>query len=297
MNMKNFFCLLCALLVCSCSHPDSTGISGSGTIEADEVVVSAETAGVVLQLLVNQGEPVQQGQKIAMLDSEKVFLQKQALLAGLEELDLNIDNARRMVEIARVNRDNLQKKFNRAAALLGENSTTQQQFDDVESAFKAAEATFENAETTLKTTGSKRKQLVAQLEIVKAQLKDAVITAPVTGTVLETFVDRGELARPGVPFVSLADLKNVWIKIYVTEFQLGRIKLGATALLKISAYPDKDFKGTVSWISPSAEFTPKNVQTKEARADLVYAVKCKFENPQQVLKIGQPADIVVENEL
>jgi len=289
--------LLLAALSLLCSKNNSAIISGSGTIEADEVMVSAETAGRVLQMLVREGAPVEQGQKIAILDSEKVFLQKQALLAGLEELDLNVDNARRGVEIARVNRDNLLKKYQRVSALLADNSTTQQQFDDVETLYKAADASFSNAETSFKTMSSKRKQILAQISILDEQLGDAVVRAPVAGTVLETYVDQGELARPAAPVVSIANLKKVWIKIYVTERDLGLIQLGGAASVTISAYPERDFSGTISWISPAAEFTPKNVQTKEARADLVYAVKVALENDEEILKIGMPADVVLQHEL
>jgi HlyD family secretion protein len=292
--MKKILGISLIVIFISCSHKNSTTISGSGTIEADEILISAQTAGEVLQMLVKEGMPVQEGQRIAVIDSDKVFLQKRAVLAGLEELDLNIDNARRAVDIARVNRDNLLKKYNRVQALLTDNSTTQQQFDDIETGYKTAEATLANAETTFKTMSSKRKQIVAQLDILNSQLKDAVVRAPLSGTVLETFVDRGELARPGGPVVSLANLHSLWIKIYITEQELGRIHLGDQAILKISSYPQRDFKGQVSWISPSAEFTPKNVQTKEARADLVYAIKVIVDNPDEVLKIGMPADVVVE---
>ena len=101
----------------------------------------------------------------------------------------------------------------------------------------------------------------------------------------------GGFAMPGKPVVQIATMNEMWIKVYISETDLGKIKLDEEAELKIDSYPDRTFAGRVSWISPRAEFTPKNVQTKEARVDLVYAVKVILENPKGILKIGMPADV------
>ncbi|MCI0495071.1 efflux RND transporter periplasmic adaptor subunit, partial [candidate division KSB1 bacterium] len=128
----------------------------------------------------------------------------------------------------------------------------------------------------------------------ESQMRDARIPSPIEGTVTEKYVEQGEIARPGGPVVSLADLQNMWIKIYFKETELGKIKLNGNADIQISSYPDRTFAGRIAWISPKAEFTPKNVQTKDARADLVYAVKIEVKNPEGILKIGMPADVVLK---
>jgi len=184
------------------------------------------------------------------------------------------------------------KKFNRISALFEQQSVTQQQYDDVETALKGAKTQLDNARNSLRALAAKEEQLNAQLALLSSQLRDAKITAPIKGTILAKYISAGEIARPGSPIVSIAELENLWIKVYLTEKELGRIKLGDTVQLEVGAFSDKTYPGTIAWISPKAEFTPQNVQTKEARADLVYAVKVNVKNPDGELKIGMPGDVV-----
>ncbi len=278
----------------SCDRQQNRTISGSGTIEATEVLVSAKTAGEVTDIWVKEGDLVKEGQRLAQIDSEKVHLSKQQLLAGLLELRLNLDAGRRSAQLAKDHLDNTAKKFQRIKTLLAEGSATQQQYDDLETALKAAETQYQNARTTLETLSAKEKQLLVQLDLLDSQLRDTKMTAPISGIVIEKYIEKGELARPGSPIVGLADLHHLWIKIYVKEVDLARIALNQAAEVKITAYPQQPFSGRVSWIAAKAEFIPKNVQTKEARADLVYAVKIEVENRDQILKIGMPADVILK---
>lgn len=292
-NLMIRVALVC-LVLSSCQKQDTQSLSGSGTLEATEVLVSAKTAGTVIDLRVEEGDSVQVQQIIAQIDSEKIYLQQKQLRAGLAELRLNLQNGRRSVALAKDNLDNMAKKFTRIQSLLKENSVTQQQFDDLETAYKAAQTQYENAGTSFKVLQVKEEQLLAQLDLLASQLRDTQISAPIQGTVLEKYLELGEVARPGGPVVTLADLGNMWIKIYLKETELGKIRLNGAAELRISAYPDRVFPGRIAWISSKAEFTPKTVQTKEARSDLVYAVKVKVSNPDGILKIGMPADVVLK---
>ena len=298
--MKKYFYLLIicvltgVLLFTSCSGEKDNGAYSSGTLEATEILVSAETAGQIVLLNVEEGDQVTAGQVIAQIDSEKICLQKRQVLAGLEELSLNLQNASRAIDLAKDNLDNTRKKYDRIKALLADESTTQQNFDDVETAFKATKTKYQNALTSLDALKAKQKQINAQLALINQQLADTRILAPVSGTVIEKYIDLGELARPGGPLFLIADLSKMWIKMYITEADFGRVKQGGRARLETGLEPPQTFTGTITWISPKAEFTPKNVQTKEARADLVYAVKVVVDNPDGLLKIGMPADVYVE---
>ncbi len=278
-------------MACSRNHPDI--IAGSGNLEATEVLVSSKATGQILKLFVEEGSEIKDGQAIAVVDTEKTFLQKRQLLAGLDELTLNIQNAQRAVTLANDNLANVQKKYERVKSLLSDNSATQQQFDDVETAYKAAETNSQNAKTSLQALRAKEQQVQVQLALTESLLRDAHIISPISGTVLEKYVEQGENIRLGGPVVNLANLQSMWIKIYLSETELGKVKLGSSADLSISAFPERSFPGKVTWIAAKAEFTPKNVQTKEARADLVYGVKVVVENPNGILKIGMPADVVV----
>jgi len=288
--------LLGLVFIIACSKKNVNELSGSGTLEATEILLSARLAGLVTDMLVNEGDAVAVGQVMAQIDTEKIFLQKKQLLAGLDELRLNLQNAQRAVTLAKDNLNNVEKKFNRIKSLFSESSATQQQFDDIETAYKAAQTQYENAITSFKALKAKEQQVMVQSELLESQLQDAKIIAPIQGTVIEKYLERGEVARLGSPVINLADLQKMWIKIYFKEADLGKIALNDPAELQISAYPDRVFPGRVSWISSKAEFTPKTVQTKEARSDLVYAVKIEVKNPEGILKIGMPADVTLKNQ-
>jgi HlyD family secretion protein len=286
------FAVLTNLLV-NCSKRADGTITGSGTLEAREVLISAKSSGQITELAVREGDDVNLGQVIARVDVEKLLIQRKQAAAGLNELRLTISNSRRAATLAKDNLVNVEKKYQRFSALLAEGSLTQQQFDDMDTARKAAQTQHETAETMLLSLKAKEEQVLAQIELLDNQIADGEITAPIAGTVLETYLEAGEIARPGSPVASLADLKNVWIKIFLKENELGKIRLGSAATLRISSQ-DNTFPGKVTWISDKAEFTPKNVQTKEARADLVYAVKVEAQNVDGILKIGMPADVEIE---
>ena len=295
--MKRIYGLIFAAavmaLTAACNRETDNLITGSGTLEATEVLVSSKAAGTVLDMLVTEGDILAAGQTIAVVDSEKTDLQKTQLLAGLQELRLNRLSAQRTAALAREQYDNADKKRQRLSALLAEGSATQQQVDDVELAVKAARTQQENALTLIASLDAREAQLRAQLDLIASQLRDCRVTAPIAATVIDKYLERGEIARPGGPVVNLADLRTLYIKIYLHETDLARIRLNGAAELRITAYPDKVFPGRIAQIANKAEFTPKNVQTREARADLVYAVKIVVENPEGILKIGMPADVTL----
>ena len=284
---------LIAILAASCSTKPKPVFEGSSTFEATEIVVGSKAAGTVLEMAVQEGDTVREGQVIARVETEKTDLQRRQLLAGLKELGLNIQNAERGAALARESFDAAEKKFNRIRALREDSSLSQQQYEDAETGFKAARTQDENAAASLKALRAKEEQAKIQLELVDSQLRDATVLSPIRGTVLETYIDRGEIARPGGALATLADLSRMWTKIYLKEKELGRIRLNDEAALKIGSDPERAFKGRICWISDRAEFTPKVVQTKDARSDLVYAVKIEVANPDGILKIGMPVDVVL----
>jgi HlyD family secretion protein len=276
------------LLACSGSREE--GYIGSGTMEATEVTISSKVAGEIVGLKVEEGDVLNEGDMVAQVDTEKIALQLQQLLSARDELKLNIQNGKRSVDLAVDNYDNVLKKFDRTKALLEEGSVTQQQFDDIETALKSAETTKENAQSSLLALDAKEKQLSFQIQLAQSQMSDAQITAPLGGTVVEKYIEQGEVVRPGSPVIKMADLQEMWIKIYIGERDLGAYTIGEPVVLRPSRQ-DAAVEGRMVWFSPVAEFTPKNVQTKEARADLVYAAKIAVHNPDGVLKIGMPVDV------
>jgi HlyD family secretion protein len=179
----------------------------------------------------------------------------------------------------------------------------QEEIRQAEAAVRQAEAALLQAQTGRLVIVQKRQQLAAleaqisrdrgALGVAEAQLGYTVLRSPQAGVVLRKHVEPGEIIAAGTPVVTLADLRNTWVKIYIPEPQLGRIKLGQAAEVRTDSYPGRAYRGTVSFVSSEAEFTPKIIQTPEERVKLVFAVKIAVDNPNQELKPGMPADVRV----
>ena len=279
------------LLLFGCGGPPENIITGSGVIEGTEIVVSSKASGQIIEFNVREGAGVDKDQILARVDDEKLQLQKKQLQAGLNEMDFHITSARAALTAARANHSNIEKQAHRIRTLYIKGSSTQQQLDNVETQFKNADTRLTSANNNLHAFEMKKQQLSVQLQLIESQISDCLIPSPLAGTVLDKYRQQGEFVATGLPLLSIADLDHLWIKLYVSESDLGYVNLGAPAEISIDSYPDLRIKGEIRWISPEAEFTPHNVQTKEARADLVYAVKIELPNPDGILKIGMPADI------
>jgi HlyD family secretion protein len=288
------FHLILIFFIFSCEKKSNDQITGSGTLEATEITISSKSNGQVLDLLVKEGDQVQIGSVIAVIDIEKLALQKEQIQAGLAEVNYHISTAREGINLAQEQVESITKKYERIKKLQQEGAATQQQLDDIETMYNQSQTQLKTAESNLKAAQMKKQQIEANLKLIESQIKDATIVSPASGIVINKFIEKGENVAMGLPIVTIADLTKLWIKLYVTAPQLGFIQLGEKAAIKVDSFPDRRFEGKIIWISSKAEFTPKNIQTEEARADLVYAVKIDVPNPDLVLKIGMPADIIVE---
>lgn len=287
--MRKFFLLL--LLLAVACEKNEYQIFGTGTFEATEILVSAQTPGQILSVDFEEGQAVTAGQVLARIDVEKISLQQQQVEAMLTEAKLTVALALEQEKQARIQYENLKTRFDRFTNLINENSIPRQQYDDLKSQFEIAERNLKSARLKSQTVATKLEQMAAQKSLLDRQLKDGTITAPTDGTILQQLKEAGEVVGLGTPVAQLANLAEMEITTYVAETDLGKIKVGETLSIQVDAFPEKVFEGRISWISPKAEFTPKNVQTKEARTNLVYAVKLKVANPHGELKIGMPADI------
>lgn len=294
MKMKNLaFILIPIIVVCSKSSTDL--ITGSGVLEGTEIIVGSKANGQILTVDVKEGDAIEQNTVIAKIDSEKLVLTKEQVLAGLEEANFLIKNSAEAIVLAQENFSNIKKRHQRVSALFNNGSATQQQMDDMETQYKNVEISLAATRNNHQAAKMKKKQIESRLKLIESQLRDCVLTSPGSGIVTEKYMEVGEMIAVGMPVISIADLTNLWIKLYVSELNLGKVKLGDGAEIIIDSYPDRKFKGKVIWISTKAEFTPRNVQTKEERTDLVYAVKIAVPNSENILKIGMPADILLKD--
>ena len=268
-------------------HPD---LWGSGMMEAKEIAVSALGNGTILQIFFDEGDRVQQGETIAVLDTISLVLQRKGLEAQLSELEatlngvrLSVATADEQVKLARLTAD-------RTKALLESGSATQQVYDETQTRKQVAELSLKQIQNQFDQLSARREQILSALEQLEKSLRDAVILAPSTGIVTQKVHESGEVARYGERILTLANLDTMWLKIYLKEQVLPRVSLGAKAIIRVDATGEKTLPGIVRWISSEAEFTPKNVETRESRTSLVYAVKIDVPNPEGILKIGMPAE-------
>jgi membrane fusion protein YbhG len=286
----------------------------SGNIEVTDVEVSFRIPGWVEARPVSEGETIKAGQLIARLEStelaQEVALREaeaQAYAAELAALEAGsrpqeIAVARASVRHAQAELERLAAEYERQRDLLARNVASQQVFQRAKAEWEVAKSQVDEAQERLKlaeegprqediTRARARLDQVRQsLAIAKTRLDYATLVSPIFGTVLSENVEAGEYVVPGVPVVTVGDLVNTWLRAYVNETDLGRIKLGQRVCVTTDTYPGKAYVGRLTFISSAAEFTPKNVQTAEERVKLVYRVKIDIPNPDLELKPGMPAD-------
>lgn len=304
MKQVHAIILICvSLLAGACSKSSDREISSSGTIEATEVMISSKVSGELTRLLVDEGTAVRSGDTLAVIDPVDYQIQLNQAQANYEALEAQYKLAVRGsreedIKQAEANFKNAQEDLNRMQELWASKSITQKQFDDAQTRFIVSQQTMEKLKRgsrseEIATAKARRDQALAQVEAIKKKVADCYITAPVRGVITQKAVEQGELVGPGAAVVQISRLDKVFLMIYVNEQDLGRVKLGQQAKVKIDTYPNKDFPGKVVYISPIAEFTPKNIQTKEDRTKLVFGVKIEVDNADGSLKPGMPADASV----
>jgi len=281
------------VLLTGCNNHDGR-VGGSGLIEASVSIVSAETSGRVVQHHFSEGTTVSVGDTLLVIDPSRLELELASARAGLTVLDAQLSTARTQVRQAAAAENFARSEFERADRLLRSGTGTERQHDKAQ--FEKDQATIarETAQAQVKTLEARLIKTEADIARLERQLVDCYPLAPVAGTITEKFIESGELLTPGKPIARLARLDTVWVKIYMTTARFAGVKLGDRAQVSTES-GGKTYPGTVVWTSDKAEFTPKNIQTEQARADLVYAVKVSIPNPNRFLKIGMPVFVTLEN--
>ena len=282
-----------SLLLVSCADKNGPP-RGSGLIEASEVTFSVEAAGQLKALYRDEGAQVSAGDTLAMIDTATVMLRLRQSRAAAEAARTQVEMAAIGVRQAESNLEQANIEFERAATLIRSGSANQQQYDRAKTAFDQAKLAREQAEASSRAAAAQLTNALAQVDLLQDQANDHFPISPTNGVVVERYVEPGELVAAGRSLVRIARLDTVWVKIYLPPSDLARVALGSHAKVDPEAENIEPLDGVISWISQEAEFTPKNVQTKEARAGLLYAVKITIPNINQVLKIGMPVSVVVE---
>ena len=290
---------------------DASLIVASGHVEATEVRVSTKVAGVVSSLAVDEGHVVAAGQELAQIDTTDTRLALDAARAERAQAEAelrlrlagsrveDVREAQAQVVRAEADLDGAQKDLDRMEGLLAAGSGTTKTRDDARTRRDTARAALDAARERLKrleagfrpeekdSARARREGADARIAQLEQQIKDARIQSPVAGVVTEKLAERGELAAPGTGIVVVTDLANAWLNAYVGEPDLARLRLGQEA--EVVTDDGQTRKGRVSFVSSQAEFTPKNVQTRDERVKLVYRIKVALENGDGLFKPGMPA--------
>ncbi|MDT8324661.1 MAG: efflux RND transporter periplasmic adaptor subunit, partial [Bacteroidota bacterium] len=246
-------CLLGIIGLNACGNGDEQGTLYTGIIDANTVRISAETPGRVVHVAVDEGSEVAKGDPLVRLETERLDYQLTQSDARQSELRHQIASATARLRAARVQRDNLATRLERFRALLAEEAVTKQAVDDLATQLEAAEAEIAAAEAAHAALESKTAQLGAGENMVRKQLRDAEITSPLAGRVLVRYVDIGELLGVGSPVCEIANLDELWTRIYVPEPRLSSIALGQRVRIRVDG-SDEESEGRISWISETAEF-------------------------------------------
>jgi len=284
------------LVTVSCKN-GNTNSDATGTFEADETIISSEVTGKLLQFNIEEGQQIDQGLLVGQVDSTQLYLTMQQLTQSRKAILAGRPDVKKQIEATKKQIDNAKADKQRYENLVKGDVASQKQLDDIDTRLAVLEAQLSAQQNSLNTTTAsldeQSNSVTAQLLSVEDQLKKCSIVNPVNGIVLAKYVMQNETVTPGKPLYKIADLSYLNLRAYVTSGQLHQFKLGQKVKVLVDA-PDggnSGYDGTVTWVSDKSEFTPKTIQTKDERANLVYAIKIKVKN-DGYLKLGMYGEVL-----
>lgn len=290
------------------------GLVANGTIEATEVEVSSKLPGRLAQLLVKEGDQVQANQVIARLDTSEVeaeVAQQKAAVAGaeaqlkellagsriqeIEEARANLQQAEDNLKLARDDWHRFDNLFKEGAISAQERDRAKNRVEIAQSQVKAAQERYTLVRIgprseAIEAARHERDRAKAALHMAQVRLRDSTILAPLAAIALTKRAEQGEVVNPGFPILILIDPDDLWLRVYIPESEIGLVGIGQAAAVTVDSFPNRRFEGKVVEISSKAEFTPRTVQTKKERVNLVFGVKISLDNRERLLKPGMPAD-------
>lgn len=288
-----------ALLLTACTKQVAE-YDATGTFEATEVTVCAESAGILLRFTSAEGQPLTAGDEVALVDTTQIVLQMAQLRATQMVYDSQQPNHRKQVAALRERLAAAQREQKRYEELVADGAAPRKMLDDATTQADVLHREIDALESSLgtqtATLRSQREAAEAQIKILADRLDKCRVMAPRDGIVLETYAEPGEYVTTGKPLLTMADTDEMYLRAYVTTGQLERLHLGQ----KVTVYADygngqrKEYPGTLAWISQRSEFTPKTILTDDERADLVYATKIRVPN-DGLLKIGMYGEVKFES--
>ncbi|WP_456460639.1 HlyD family secretion protein [Lutibacter sp.] len=286
--------LLIASTLISCND-DNNKADGYGNFEATETIISAESNGKLLQFSIEEGQTIQKGTVVGLIDTIQLSLKKEQLIASKKSISSKSKNVLSQINVLKAQLKTAEISKSRIENLIKSNAGTQKQLDDINGQINVINQQIRSVETQNAPILNEIKSINAQIKQLEDQLQKSIVTNPVNGTILVKYAEPYEITTFGKPLYKIANLNIMELRVYVSETQLPSIKIGQNVTVKIdNGETMKNFEGTITWVASEAEFTPKIIQTKEERINLVYAVKVSVKNDGS-LKIGMPAEMWINN--
>ena len=278
----------------SCNGNDEKA-DGYGNFEATETTISSESNGKLLSLDAEEGDMLEKNVIVGIIDTVQLSLKRNQLLAAKITVFSKSQNVLSQREVLKEQLKVAENDQKRIKNLIKDNAATPKQLDDINGQIDILKQQIKSVETQNAPIVNEVKSIGIQTQQIEDQIEKSIIKNPIKGTVLVKYAEPNEITAFGKPLYKIADLDDMTLRVYISETQLASIKVGQEVTVKIDAGEQmKSYKGTVTWVSETAEFTPKIIQTKEERVNLVYAVKVLVKNDGS-LKIGMPAEMWIAN--
>ncbi|MEA2105610.1 MAG: HlyD family efflux transporter periplasmic adaptor subunit [Bacteroidota bacterium] len=289
--MKTKISVFLSFLLFACSGNDN-GSDAYGNFEAREIIVSAESQGKLLQFNVEEGEQLKKDQLLGWIDTSTLHIQREQLKAQKQAVASKLANIKAQIDVQQEQKQNLLTEKNRIEKLYNDQAATKQKLDDINGKYEVLLKQIEATKTQINAVHKELEVMERQIDLVDEQIRKAKITNPVTGTVLEKYVEESEIAAMGKALYKIARLDEIDLRVYISGAQIPSVKIGqrVTVIVDKDKKTNQEFEGKVIWISDQAEFTPKIIQTKEERVNMVYAVKVRVQN-DGTMKIGMPGEV------
>jgi HlyD family secretion protein len=286
------FILITSLISCNKNNDKADGY---GNFEATEVTISSEANGKIDYLKLEEGDILEPNIQVGLVDTTQLYFNKEQLIASKSTVFSKSQNVLSQISILKEQLKTTLIEQNRIQNMFAENAATKRQVDEIIGKVNVLNEQIKSVETQNAPIINEIKSIDVQIEKINDQIEKSKIINPIKGTVLSKYAEPNEVTAFGKPLYKIADISEMTLRVYISETQLSQIRIGQNVTVKIDAEKDmKSYPGTISWIASSAEFTPKIIQTKEERANLVYAVKVEVKNDGS-LKIGMPAEMWIAN--
>ena len=278
-------------LLASC-QTDEDGADAYGNFEVDETVISAQAAGELLQFDLEEGAQIETGAHIGLIDTTTLHNQRMEVIANREAVLIQKTSVAAELKVLEIEQANLQREIDRVEKLVAADAATTKQLDDLQGNLSVLQTKQKALNSQFKVIDAQVAAVNSKLALIEDKFDKSTIINPVAGTVLTKLAQPHEMVGVGKPLYKLADLNKIYLKAYISEPQLSLIQLDQQVTVLIDkGEGEESFQGKISWIASEAEFTPKIIQTKQERVNLVFAIKIRVDNSLGMLKIGMPGEV------